>query len=174
MASLPTLTRMRELQAQQDNLYHRDVSNLPDREKLRHYVFHFVKYAAGLTSEGFAERPIEKTLADTIIIALAMANVLERYDLEAFVLQLSNEEKKDGENHITVEYLKEQIIYQIGKMAKVSEGHDHMEQLNYRSEYANANGKIISAVMSYANQNGIDLLRLVQNRWNFIRDNKVA
>jgi hypothetical protein len=172
MTQLPTLTRMRELQAQHDTLHHRDVANLPDREKLRHYVFHLVKYAAGLTPIGLSEKPIQKTLADTMIIALAMANVLERYDLEAFVQKVAP--KSEEVREVTSEQLKDQILYQVGKMSKLSEGHDHMENLNYRSEYAEANASIIAAVMSYTDYHGVNLLRLIQNRWNFIRENKVA
>ena len=171
MMTFPTLTRMRELQAQHDKLHHRDVNNLPDREKLRHYVFHLVKYAAGLTERGLTEKPIEKTLADTMIIALAMANVLERYDLEFFVQKSI---LKQAEEEVSVEWLKDQILYQVGKMSKLSEGHDHMEGLNYRLEYANANAYIIDAVMKYSNYCEINLLRLIQDRWNFIRENKVA
>jgi hypothetical protein len=172
-SSLPTLTRMRELQGKHDEACHRDVASLSDREKLRHYVFHLAKYAGALTPTGLLERPLEQTLVDTMIISLAMANVLERYDLESFV-QEQRTSQQVQDDQVSIGWLKDELVYHVGKMAKLSEGHDHMENLSYRSEYAKATAKVILAVTQYADHHKINLMRLIQDRWNFIRENKVA
>jgi hypothetical protein len=142
------------------------------RNQLRRFFICQIFGVAIPCQAGLSARPIEKTLADTMIITLAMANVLERYDVDASVNKVAEGHEQNDES--TVERLKDHLIEQVGRMAKLSEGHDHMEVLSYRADYVDANSTIIHAVITYAGAHGINLLNLVHERWSFIRLNKVA
>ena len=78
-------SRLKNWQKQQqlhDELCHADILRMPMRQRLNHYLLHFVKYQAAFRSK--EEVKLLRTLIDACIVTIAAANALS-IDLEVFM-----------------------------------------------------------------------------------------
>jgi len=112
-----------------DEKYHREISRLTVQDRLRHMSLHFAKYAGRLWEEnGDDER--QKTVIDSLIIAVSTANILNINLATASIPASSNCGDTTFARRLSVA---------AGRFAGACERLDHLEDVPYR--------KILSAEM---------------------------
>lgn len=156
---------------------------------MNHYVHHFSKYVGRLSktySEPEKQQQIEKTLADSIIVALAAANTLnldlrdeleEEHDIDSTgaiaiaeeLNQGNGPEKREGVQN----WLFEQLATPTGRMADAMESLDHMEPMNTRQILEEETANIFTILLTASNEIEIDLISLLDNRWHEIEEKSI-
>ena len=130
------LLRLQRAQQLHDEVAHRDILSFDLYKKLKHMVLHFYKYAGKIEQARAAadKEQLRKTLIDTFIICMATANALN-VSL-ANKVDSSSDSFNDLANALGQTYASKDLFTEAlhvllvtgGKMAKIMESSDHMEQ----------------------------------------------
>jgi len=191
MAVIDQLLALQWAQLNHDQNYHRDVCVLPTVPRIKHMAFHYAKYAAYLLEavEQLDDVRINSTLVDAFIIALATANILN-HQLSADLgceneASLSDVGARLAEtlprNAADELWVVKQFVRLSGRLAKMCESMDHLEDLPFRRELTNANSRLLEIVLAEAAARQLDLvvgyrarLRAIEERSMFDRQIKQA
>ena len=174
------LIELQDHQRQHDELAHTDILCLTVRDRMKHMVLHYAKYAGrlySLKSDDFAR--ISATVVDTFIICLATANTLnidlqQRLSNRSKVLpfdQGMSNQKEDDRSAFDV--LVGSLIVEAGKMAKACESLDHLEKYDYRAVLEEGTIGLTKAVLEFAQDQGIDLRQAVATRWRQVEEKSI-
>lgn len=166
------LLELQFAQQQHDELAHRDILCLPMKDRIKHMVLLFTKYAGRL-----AELQVKRddarlvaTLVDTFIICLASANSLSMRLSERLSDTGTEKPQSDLGNlrgliselpRIALPYLAKIT----GEMAKACESMDHLEQFDYRATFEQGIEEITDLSLLIAKSLNLDLTDLVRRRW---------
>lgn len=151
------LLPLQKLQQRHDEVAHRDILNFDLYTRLKHMVLHFYKYAGRIEEArvGADSDGLRRTMLDTFIICLASANALnqslgevidvkaESNDLDALAHALA---RKICATDLYTEALRHLVITG-GRMAKVIESADHMEDGNPRTAMKTLVPQLTEAVL---------------------------
>lgn len=178
---------MRSLQREQqehDKLYHREIFYLPYPSRMRHLVLHFAKYAGRISGSSVDDKDevFRRTLADTFIVALSAADML---NMKLFALLApARRAPLPGLSDLgsllmgggaatepsNVDWLFRRLAEEGGKMAKACESLDHMEAFDYRGTLTGSTLEIIRCCLISAHLSGLDLESLTRRRWKEIEE----
>lgn len=111
-----------------DRNYHRDVYFMPTMKRLQHLHNHLVKYGNRQFSELDWDNPV-KLFADALACIFGMSDALN-IRIKAEDTDLFYKVKPKYDALATIHHYHETL----GKMAKLLEGWDHLEDLNYRTD----------------------------------------
>src|SRR4051794_30664444 len=81
MVSIPSAHDLGVMQCAQhshDMRNHFDILALHKNERLKHYGLHYAKYVGRLARGKAEPKPIERTVVDTLLVALSAANTLHQ------------------------------------------------------------------------------------------------
>lgn len=151
------LLPLQKLQQRHDEMAHRDILNFDLYTRLKHMVLHFYKYSGKVEAARVAGDlgALRHALLDTFIICMASANALnlslgesiqvsaESNDVDSLAHVLAKEIRAGD---LYTEALRELVITG-GKMAKVIESADHMEDGNPRAEMRALVPKLTAAIL---------------------------
>ncbi|HEY2922929.1 MAG TPA: hypothetical protein VGK77_28455 [Candidatus Binatia bacterium] len=159
-----SLLEFQRRQKEHDVKSHWDIVCLSSQDRLKHLVLHFSKYVGRLAGN-IDNKSTAVTIADTFIISLATANVLN--------LNLS---AKCGSGRVNTEMSPVEIHKRFwiglaiatGHMAKACEALDHVERFNSREQLEIAVIEICNLCLDAAASMGIVLDEAVLARWNEI------
>lgn len=149
--------RVFSLQAAQqahDDVYHRDIANLPTADRIKHMTLHFAKYV-GYLADALTDNDVEKIeriLVDAFIITLATANSLTQ-DLS---VDVASTEVSDSSDHSAFRILADFAVI-AGRMAKACESLDHLEAMPFRDVLQQANLAMFKRVVVEADRLNLDL-----------------
>lgn len=187
------MTELLDLQKRQkehDRDHHEDIYTLPYPDRMNHYVLHFSKYVGRLSRDyGDEERlqeQLEKTLADSFIVALAAANTLN-LDLQEELVEMFGLEESDldgwakelnpADDTMDLEELQEwwfrRMATPTGRMSNALESLDHMEPINVREILEEDTVEIISNLLIVSDNLPSDLYEVLDNRWTEIEENSI-
>lgn len=154
-------------QLNHDRRQHADILYLPLDRRIAHYVLHLSKYAGRAIEQMEGAENLEKTLVDTCIIALAIANAL-RIDLSTeFTNGFGEREFKGG----TSQQFGVHLAVVVGRMSKACEALDHLELFDSRGELERGARLVANACSAAARAWKIDLEERVRVRWRGIEKN---
>src|ERR1700730_10660003 len=152
MLSAHELGQLQVEQYQHDMRNHFDILALHKNDRLKHYGLHFAKYV-GRVARGEEEcKPIERTMTDTLLVALSAANALHQ-DLRKENFAASFDAKFG---------LFSVFADAAGRFADACEKIDHVEEFIPIARTANRD--IVSWVMAAAAENEFDLKGAVASR----------
>lgn len=123
----PTILMLQYFQELHDKQYHFDIYSKPLIDRLSHLFKHLVKYSS-------TELKRVSTYPDALACVLSMANVLN--------MDISKELEKDNQIAYSIDTVRpvfhkdiliEQYSFALGQMAKVLEGYDHVEPIEYKA-----------------------------------------
>lgn len=128
-----SLIELQYFQDMHDRRYHADIYGLPLMRRMAHLHNHMVKYSANKV------RRLDSH-CDAIACLLSMANALN-ISLSAVLSKWSGEFVTDM-TEVPLMYrtdrLESQLSNVLGQMAKIIEGHDHTESIDYRDDLREA------------------------------------
>jgi hypothetical protein len=151
MLSAHDLGHMQCQQHAHDMRNHFDILALHKNDRLKHYGLHFSKYV-GRLSRGHAEsKPAERTVVDTLLIALSAANTLHQ-DLRKANL---------GDLGVNADRFRT-FADAAGRFADACEKIDHMEEFLPIARTANI--EILAWVLAMAKERDLDLTVAVAER----------
>src|SRR3954447_26482631 len=138
------LADLQRSQYAHDMRNHFDILALHKNDRLKHYGLHFSKYV-GRLARGHAEaKPVERTVVDTLLVALSASNTLHQ-DLRAA--------------NIPTDYAMLDLFRMFadaaGRFADACEKIDHMEEFLPIARTANID--ILGWILASAQENEIDL-----------------
>ncbi len=112
------LAKLQKGQRRHDECAHREILDLNESRRLKHFTFHFAEYAGALfkSRRSGDQESAERALTDSLIIALACANTLD--------VDLQNECSDFSVTHVSHFELLLQIVEVVGEMAKACEAFD--------------------------------------------------
>jgi hypothetical protein len=146
MLSAQELGQLQSEQYAHDMRNHFDIVALHKQDRLKHYGLHFSKYVGRLARGEEEHKPIERTVTDTLLVALSAANALHQ-DL-----------RKENFDTCAVD-VKVNLFCVFadaaGRFADACEKIDHMEEFVPIARTANRD--ILSWVMAEAAENELDL-----------------
>lgn len=181
-------TRLLELQKSQqehDRGHHRDIFSLSYPERMTHYVLHFSKYVGRLArdyaDEKARKRQLEKTLADSFIVALASANTLnldlhqelndmtggQAVSVAAWSKKLDPDDSSRAMGEVQ-EWLFQRMAVPTGRMSNALESLDHMESMTVRELLEEETVEIVSDLLIAGNRLSVDIGDVVEARWEEI------
>ena len=190
MTELRTIIELQKRQKEHDRDHHRDIYTLPYPDRMNHYVLHFSKYV-GRLSQDYAEEEqlaaqLEKTLADSFIVAIAGANTLnidlqnqleEMFGLDANSVEewadLLNQSEEDMDPDELKRWWLKRMAGPTGRMANALESLDHMEPINGRQILEDDIIEIIADLLIVASCLELDLIEVLEARWSEIEENSI-
>lgn len=190
MSDSTGLLDLQKRQIEHDKEHHQDIYTLPYPERMNHYVLHFSKYVGRLSrdyaDEERREEQLEKTLADSFIVALAAANTLnldlqaeleEIFGLEADGVAEWAEELDPADDPMDSEEVQEWLFQRMatptGRMSNAMESLDHMEPMNVRELLEEETVEIVSNLLITAENLRTDLEELLDDRWTEIEEESI-
>lgn len=186
MSGSTTLIDLQKRQREHDRNHHRDIYTLPYPDRMNHYVLHFSKYVGRLSQDHLEEEQIEKTLADSFIVAIAAANTLN-IDLQAqletmFGMEADGVEEwtdllNQSEDDMDLDELKnwwfKQMAGPTGQMANALESLDHMESVDGRQILEENTVEIVANLLIVADSIDSDIVEVLNARWTEIEKNSI-
>lgn len=190
MSANMKLIDLQKRQQEHDKGFHQDIFNISYPDRMNHYVLHFSKYVGRLSKEYSDEKrrteQLEKTLADSIIVALAAANTLnldlrkelqDNFEIdseEAAAIAEDLNQTNEIEDSEEVQYwLFNQMAAPAGRMANAMESLDHMEPMNVRQILEEETVQILSDLLIATDKIGTDLETLLDERWTEIEEESI-
>jgi hypothetical protein len=146
MLSAQELGQLQSSQYTHDMRNHFDIIALHKNDRLKHYGLHFSKYVGRLARGRTEQKPIERTMTDTMLVALSAANTLHQDLRKENFAATSVEEGVD-----TFRFFADAA----GRFADACEKIDHMEEFVPLARTANRD--ILSWVMTAATKMEFDL-----------------
>jgi hypothetical protein len=153
MLSAQELGQMESDQYAHDMRNHFDILALHKNDRLKHYGLHFAKYVGRMARGREESKPVDRTVVDTLLVALSAANTLHQ-DLrkENFTAAMLN----TGADRLRF------FADAAGRFADACEKIDHMEEFLPIARTANCD--ILSWTMASAAENELDLKEAVSQR----------
>ncbi|SEA31710.1 hypothetical protein SAMN04488065_2628 [Haloplanus vescus] len=190
MTDSPDLLDLQKRQQEHDEGHHRDVYTLPYPDRMNHYVLHFSKYVGRLSRDYADEETrmeqLEKTLADSFIVALAAANTLnldlqaqleEMFGIEAEGVAEWAEQLDPADDPMDSEEVQDWLFQRMaapaGSMSNAMESLDHMEPMNTRELLEEETVEIVSDLLIAAENLDVDLEALLDDRWTKIEEESI-
>ncbi|SRR5258708_2281980 len=127
-----------------DSRYHRDIQGLALGPRLQHLALHFAKYVGRIAESGRTSiQPMPlPTLIDCLIISLSACNALG-IDSRA-IFGAANRPSHRPSN---VSQLALELAVPVGRLAKVCEALDHLEELPYASQMRQTVAQIVRVLL---------------------------
>jgi hypothetical protein len=184
------LIELQKIQNEHDKHHHPDIYNTSYPDRMNHYVLHFSKYVGRLSEESNSEGEIyeilEKTIADSFIVALAAANTLN-LELQEELTNYSDEkvrgvaawaDKMGSTQELddpieTKNWLFQEMAKPAGEMSNAMESLDHMESIDVRTILEEGTVEIVAHILTAAGCTDIDLEELTNDRWEEIEQNSI-
>ena len=141
-------------QFEHDEKYHREISRLPVQDRLRHMALHFAKYA-GRLQEGPTEADFKRVAADTLIIAISCANILN--------IDLSGKTLGFGDDASQFAFTK-RLSIAAGRMAAACERLDHLEDFPFRASITDEVLAILQSCLELFDAKGWGLIQEMEER----------
>ena len=181
---------LQKRQLKHDREHHRDIYTLPYPDRMNHYVLHFSKYVGRLSrnygDEEIRKEQLEKTLADSSIVALAAANTLN-LDLQAELEKMFGEGAESVSEWSEVlnpaeepmdpdelqDWLFDRMATPTGRMSNAMESLDHMEPMDVRELLEEETVEIFSDLLIAAENLGVDLVEVIDQRWATIEEESI-
>jgi hypothetical protein len=151
---------LQKAQHDHDLRSHWDILCLPVPSRISHMILHFAKYVGRLAADR-SDGLFEATLVDTLIIALASANILSMRIGD----RLSNDHKSAIAEGLAAKEFGRQLAIQTGRLAKAREAFDHIESFGSRSEMEDAILTICALCANAAQQANLKVEELASRRW---------
>ncbi|NUT75046.1 hypothetical protein HNO86_08335 [Pseudomonas sp. C1C7] len=175
-----TLQALQRLQSEHDNIAHKDILSFDLYKRLKHMVLHFYKYAGKIqeASDANDKAALRKILIDALIICFASANAL-KLSLSSVISTDENATNLDELCRVLARDNLNQDIFMSsirdflligGRMAKVMESSDHMEDGNPRSEMRMLVPKLTVSVMSNLGRLDGGLEAYIKSRFSEIEE----
>lgn len=190
MSESVDLIDLQKRQHNHDKEHHQDIFNTSYPDRMNHYVLHFSKYVGRLSKhssngEDLTEH-LEKTLADSFIVALAAANTLnldiyqqiqQRHGIngktpETVAEELNQLDGIDRTGEIQ-EWLFKELAMPTGEMANAMESLDHMEPMAVRQTLEEGTMDVIEDLLIASDLMNISLGSLLEDRWNEIEEESI-
>lgn len=190
MTEASDLIDLQKRQHNHDQEHHQDIFNTSYPDRMNHYVHHFSKYVGRLSREYSNElelsEHLEKTLADSFIVALAAANTLN-LDIHQQVQQRHginetapesigeeiNELNRDKNPEEVQEWLFKELAVPAGEMANAMESLDHMESMAVRQVLEEETIRVAEDLLIAANMMDTNLGLLLEDRWTQIEEDSI-
>jgi hypothetical protein len=153
MLSAQELGQLQSSQYTHDTRNHFDIIALHKNDRLKHYGLHFSKYVGRLARGRKEQKPIERTMTDTMLVALSAANTLHQ-DLRGENFSATSGDEGVDSFHFFADAA--------GRFADACEKIDHMEEFVPLARTANRD--ILSWVMTAATAKSLDLMEAVAVR----------
>src|SRR5258708_16010459 len=153
MLSSRDLGTLQREQHAHDMRNHFDIVSLHKTERLKHYGLHFAKYVGRLARESDLSKPVERTLADTLLVSLSAANTLHQ--------DLSKEQFCSVPKSMQVDPLRT-FADAAGRFSDACAKIDHLEE--FLPIALQANRDILWWVMDAAAERNLDLASAVRER----------
>lgn len=180
---------LQKRQHKHDQEHHQDIFNISYPERMNHYVLHFSKYTGRLSREGLGRKEtrdtLRKTIADSVIVALASANTLNMdigkrlrkdYNINSEELSVVAEELNEAnlsDEHEISDWLFSRLATPAGNMANAMESLDHMESVNTRQVLEDETVEIMRVLLIAAYNLDVDLAKILDDRWNEIEEESI-
>ncbi|MQG94141.1 hypothetical protein [Pseudomonas sp. MN1F] len=146
MSLLSQLEELQWKQLQHDEMYHKDIWILTVQQRITHMALHLSKYSSKLTRAAFEKNNVvmHKAIIDSFIITFSSANIFDVLlgdiafpDINDYEHDLKTISKKAYESLSLSEdspiiSLALNILDNTGRMCKVVESLDHLENLSFR------------------------------------------
>lgn len=170
------LLKLQWAQLKHDEAYHKDVVIMPLAERIKHMALHNAKYTAYLFEavDGKDDTKLIKTLTDAFVIVLASANTLNQdigHDLGESATAASSFQSLGATFADELDYdssdcywLVRRFARQTGRLAKVCESWDHLENILFRDEMKRCNLEILKATLAEASARQLDLAESYKSR----------
>lgn len=185
------LLPLQKLQQRHDEVAHRDILSFDLYKRLKHMVLHFYKYAGKLEAARQSRDPLalRATLLDSFIICMASANAMnvslgQALSVRAEAPNLDALSHRLARDIVGSDVFSEAVVRMVligGRMAKVVESADHMEDANPRAAMAALVPEMTAAVLGLLGHlpGGIEgdvrrRLRAVEERSIFFDLDKVS
>ncbi len=160
---------LQQRQQAHDEGYHRDVLGFPLPRRIAHLLVHFAKYTGRMAQSAekeahYQKLDVSRTLADTMIIALSLANAC---GMKLFGIRLDEmpEVTLMGPSGSPAQIFLERLALANGRLCKIYDDADHgtrpLNEDPFRGEVA----RLIHDLLEFAAMCQIDLPRLVQEKW---------
>ena len=154
MVSTPSADDLGVMQCEQhshDMRNHFDILALHKNDRLKHYGLHYSKYVGRLARGKAEPKPVERTVVDTLLVALSAANTLHQ-DIR----------KANIATDLATGDLFRAFADAAGRFADACEKIDHMEEFLPIAKSANID--ILGWILAAARQHDIDLTDAVDIR----------
>jgi hypothetical protein len=151
MLSAHELGHMQCQQHAHDLRNHFDILALHKNERLKHYGLHYGKYVGRLARGPAESKPVERTVVDTLLVALSAANTLHQ-NLQSANLDVSA---------LDVDWLRI-FADAAGRFADACEKIDHMEEFLPIARTANLH--VLAWVLRMASLRELDLTEAIAER----------
>jgi len=155
-------------QLQHDLRAHVDIVCLRLPEKLRHFTFHLAKYCGRLSRPENRLANLHATAVDAFIIGLATCNALglavqpdESAAASEAEIPITAQEAKSS---LAEEYFLD-LVNVTGRMAKVCESFDHLEEIAYRRIVTSAAIELCQITLKLYEKLGENVEEAVRHRW---------
>jgi hypothetical protein len=157
MFSDADMLRLQQDQYRHDRRNHTDILHLSKNDRLKHYGLHFAKYV-GRLARGPAE-PIsyERTIVDTVLVALSAANTLHQRLTTPAVLTKEARQIDPLRTYADA----------AGRFADACEKIDHLEE--FIPIACKANADVMSWAIHMADERKLDLNNALQQRRGELR-----
>lgn len=153
MLSPSQVAELQRSQYAHDMRNHFDILSLHKTDRLKHYGLHFAKYVGRLARESNEVIPVDRTVVDTVLVALSAANTLHQ--------DLSKDELRQSDASDQIDPLR-QFADAAGRFADACEKIDHME--DFVSIAKASNKDIMSWLLREAEHRSINLLKEIADR----------
>jgi hypothetical protein len=151
MLSAHELGHMQCQQHAHDLRNHFDILARHKNDRLKHYGLHYGKYVGRLSRGPAESKPVERTVVDTLLVALSAANTLHQN------LQKANLDVSD----LNADWLRT-FADAAGRFADACEKIDHMEEFLPIARTANLD--VLAWVLRMASLRGLDLPGAIAER----------
>lgn len=185
MNSREHLLKLQWTQLRHDEAYHKDVVIMPLAERIKHMALHNAKYVAyffDALDQG-DDSKINKTLTDAFIIVLASANTLNQdigFDLGASaekavsVMSIGESIAEEVGRDDTDEFwFIRQFALHTGRLAKVCESWDHLENMMFRDEMRLCNLGLLKVILAEASVRQLDLAESYSSRMRQVESRSI-
>jgi len=176
------LLRLQWMQLKHDEAYHKDVVIMPLAERVKHMALHNAKYTAYFFDaiDDADQAKLIKTLTDAFIIVLATANTLNQ-DIGADLGVTTDEfqslgqilEKSIGRCDTDDYWLVRNFSRHAGRLAKVCESWDHLENILFRDEMKQCNLGLFKVILAEANGRQLDLVVSYKSRMRQVEQRSI-
>jgi hypothetical protein len=177
--------RLQWAQLRHDEAYHKDVVIMPLAERIKHMALHNAKYTAYLFDaiDEVDQSKLTKTLTDAFVIVLATANTLNQdigADLGAdadaspsFQSLGASLAESIGRNDADDYWLVRSFARHTGRLAKVCESWDHLENILFRDEMKRCNLELLKVILAEASDRRLDLAESYKSRMRQVEQRSI-
>jgi hypothetical protein len=155
-----------------DSRCHRDIQGLALGPRLQHLALHFAKYVGRIAESGGASNQLIplRTLIDCLIISLSACNAL---GIDSKVIFGTAKRPLHGPSNVS--QLALELAAPVGRLAKVCEALDHLEELPYASQMRQAIAQIVGVLLvSWPVSHSTRICSDVRARWLEIESARIV